>query len=128
MAIAAHRCDELLPQADTVTLWRLSAEHEDRFDACWDGWLDHHAEWRPFFETVARLQAGDVIAATTELGLVTADEIKAFRALKAAPDGRGLSVGKSFNGGRRRIALLALGFLSGRASDPVVPFVRARAS
>lgn len=124
MAVASDRCDHLLAQTDAITLWRLPEAVEDRFASHWESWLDRHAAWRPFFERVAAIRSGDIVAATTELGLITSDEVKALQALRAAPDGRGLSVGKTYTGHRRQIALLALGFSVGRANDPIVPFVR----
>lgn len=128
MAVASHRCEELLSLSDAITLWRLPETLEDRFESLWETWLDHHAEWRSYFEAVAAIRTSDVIAVLTELGLVTSNDIKALRAIKVAPDGRKLNVGKSFIGERRQIALLALGFSVGRVSDPVIPFVRASAA
>lgn len=128
MAVASHRCDQLLGQTDAITLWRLPEAVEDRFEALWETWLDRHATWQPYFEAVAAIRSGDVIAATTGLGLATSDDVKALQALGAAHEGRGLTVGKTFTGQRRQIALLALGFSVGRANDPVVPFVRASAA
>lgn len=128
MAVASHRCDQLLGQTDAITLWRLPEAVEERFESLWETWLDRHVEWRPYFEAVAALRSGDVIAATTDLGLVTSDEVKTILALRAAPEGRGLAVGDNFTGKRPQIALLALAFSVGRASDPVVPFVRASAA
>jgi hypothetical protein len=125
IAIASHRCDQLLLQSDAVTLWRLPETVEDRFEAHWDACLDSYADWHTFFNTVAAIREADVIAAMTGLDLVTTDEVKAFRALRAAPEGRGLSVGKSFVDQRRHIALLALGFAAGKAGEPIVPFMRA---
>src|SRR5262245_53726871 len=128
MAIASHRCDQLLSQNDAVTLWRLPEMLEDRFESRWETWLDRHSDWRSFFEAVAATRTGDVIAVATDFGLVTGDEVKALRALRATPGSRGLSVGKSFTGQRRQIALLALGFSLGRTNEPLVPFVRASAA
>jgi hypothetical protein len=128
MAVASQRCDQLLAQTDAVTLWRLPEALEDRFESLWETWLDRHADWRSYFEAVAAIRTGDVIAAATDLGLVTSNDLKALRTLKAAPDGRKLNVGKSFTGEHRQIALLALGFAVGRVGDPVIPFVRASAA
>lgn len=128
MAVASHRCDELLSQSDVITLWRLPETLEDRFESHWDTWLDRHANWRSYFESVAAVSSSDIIAILTDLGLITSDEVNEFRALRAAPDGRGLNVGKSFNGQRRQITHLALGFSVGRANDLIVPFVRANAA
>lgn len=128
IAIASHRCEQLLSQTDAITLWRLPEAVEDRFESHWETWLDRHADWRPFFEAVAAIRNGDIVAATTELGLVTSDEVKALQAIQAEPQGRGLIIGKTFTGQRRQIALLALGFSVGRANDPVIPFVRSVAA
>jgi hypothetical protein len=100
---------------------------EDRFESRWETWLDRHSDWRSFFEAVAAIRTGDVIAATSDLELFTSDEVKAIGALRAPADGQGLSVGKSFTGQRRQIAYLALGFSVGHANAPVVPFVQASA-
>ncbi|SDO86914.1 hypothetical protein SAMN04488061_1866 [Filomicrobium insigne] len=128
MAVASHRCEQLLSHNDAVTLWRLPEALEDHFESLWETWLERHAIWGSYFEAIAAIRTGDVIAAATDLGLVTSDDINALRALKAAPNGRGLNVGDSFTGQRRQIALLALGFSVGRANDPVVPFVQASAA
>lgn len=62
MAIASHRCDELLSQNNAITLWRLPQTLEDRFESRWETRLDRHADWRSFFEAVAAIRTGDVIA------------------------------------------------------------------
>jgi hypothetical protein len=128
IAIASHRCEQLLPQSDAITLWRLPEAVEDRFESHWDTCLDGYVDWLGFFDSVAAIREPDVIAAMTGLDLVTAEEVKAFRGLRAVPEGRGLTVGKSFGGKHRDVALLALGFAAGKAGEPVVPFMRASAA
>src|SRR5690606_3092885 len=49
MAVASHRCEELLSLSDAITLWRLPEALEDRFESLWETWLDRHAEWRSYF-------------------------------------------------------------------------------
>jgi hypothetical protein len=55
IAVASHRCDQLLAQTDAITLWRLPEALEERFESHWETSLDRHAEWRIYFEAVARL-------------------------------------------------------------------------
>jgi hypothetical protein len=128
MAIASHRCDQLLSQSDAITLWRLPEAVEDRFESRWDACLDRYSDWLGFFDSVAAIREPDVITAMTGLALITAGEVKAFRGLRAALEGRGLIVGKSFGGTRQDVALLALGYAAGKAGEPVVPFMRASAA
>ena len=54
-AVAAHRCDEVFSLANTVTLWRLPASVEERYEARWEHWLDNAADWTAFFASVAAL-------------------------------------------------------------------------
>ena len=44
-AVAEHRCQELFGLPDAVTLWRLTEDIEEQFDARWEHWLDHAADW-----------------------------------------------------------------------------------
>ena len=46
-AVAAHRCAEVFDPPKSVTLWRLPEALEEEFDARWELWLDHAAEWTP---------------------------------------------------------------------------------
>src|SRR6266478_5996367 len=51
-AVAANRCKEVFDPPGSVTLWHLDVETEDAFDARWEYWLDHAAEWQSFFQQV----------------------------------------------------------------------------
>src|SRR4051794_8415711 len=45
---AAHRCGQVFNPPACATLWRLTDEIEEAFDARWETWLDNASEWRPF--------------------------------------------------------------------------------
>jgi len=123
ISIAEHRCNELFPQTDVITLWRLPDVIEEQMELHWDDWIDRAPDWVPFFHAVGKLDTSDPVDALNVLTLVTPGEIKSGKALKRRTDSRGLQVAKSFSGAREELALLALGFAAGARNDPVVPFI-----
>src|ERR1035437_5067895 len=54
-AVAAHRCAEVFDPPNSVTLWRLPEAIEAEFEARWEHWLDHGAEWEAFFQKLEGL-------------------------------------------------------------------------
>jgi hypothetical protein len=47
-AVAAHRCREVFDPPESVTLWRLTEQLEEEFEANREHWLDRAGEWQPF--------------------------------------------------------------------------------
>ena len=82
--IAGLRCAQIFDSPGVVTLWRLTDALEERLDVLWVGWLDDAANWRPFFERVARLKHTDVPAALKDFEIVTEDEIASGAKIKKA--------------------------------------------
>ena len=57
--VAAERCREVFDLPHSVTLWNLPAEIEDRFESNWPVWIEHAADWSPFFAELASPKSGD---------------------------------------------------------------------
>ncbi len=123
IAIAAHRCNQLFPQEDAITLWRLPDDVEQQLESHWDAWIDRADHWSPFFDSVARLDNPDPLFILRVLQLAEPEQVKACGSIRRPSNGCGLMVGKSFSGAPQEIALLALGFGAGALNDTVVPFI-----
>jgi hypothetical protein len=122
--VAAHRCAQVFDPPDSVTLWWLTEDVEDAFDAKWEGWLENAASWRPFFENVASITSPDLVAALRHLGLVTQDEVAALQESKLTADGRAVAVLGLFPTDKRVLAQLALGFSIAPQGSLVIPYAR----
>src|SRR5687768_14635088 len=70
-AVAAHRCAERFDVPGTVTLWQLTDEIEEEFDAKWEQWLDDAADWTPFFERIESAPPNDLGKVLRAFDLVT---------------------------------------------------------
>lgn len=123
-AVAAHRCVEVFDPPGSVTLWRLPADIEEAFDAQWEHWLDHAADWTPFFEQIAALEGTDVVASLRAAGLVTADELARSDSLRTSAEGRAVPLPAPYAGTDEDHAVLALGFGRGRQGALAVPYAR----
>jgi len=124
IAVAQHRCAQLFDQPGYATLWNLTEEIEDAFDSNWESWLDDASQWRPFFEAIVGIRSWDLVATLEQLDLVTQDEIKTLNQLKRPDDGYAVQIPGLFDGHRRVVSLLALGFGMGSISEPVIPYAR----
>jgi hypothetical protein len=123
-AVAAHRCDEVFSLANTVTLWRLLASVEKRYEARWDHWLDNAADWTTFFAEVAALTSTDLEAALRAFSLVTEQSIAAVRSMEPGPGSRSLALPSGFTGARTDLEMLALGFSRGSVGALTVPYAK----
>ena len=123
-AVAAHRCDEVFSLADSVTLWRLPADIEERYDARWEHWLDNAGDWTAFFSQVAAIATPDLVEALRAFDLVSESSLAAVRTLEAGPGGRSLPLPSPFTGTREDIELLALGFSRGAVGSLTVPYAK----
>ena len=121
-AVAAHRCDEVFNAPNSVTLWRLSHEIEEQFDARWEHWLDNAREWDPFFERVGGIETTDVGVALREFGLVDDGQIKATARLEPGEGARSIGMEEPFSASDEDVARLAAGFGLGRSGTLVVPY------
>ncbi len=123
-AVAAHRCSEIFNPPECVSLWRLTDDVEEEFDARWEGWLDRADEWTTFFRRIESLQGTDLVATLAGLELVTANQVEAFGRLRRAADGRAVPLPGPFSGTDDDVGLLALGFARGEVGAPTVPYAR----
>ncbi|MGD0973446.1 MAG: BrxE family protein [Candidatus Korobacteraceae bacterium] len=123
-AVAAHRCDEIFNPPESVTLWRLPETIEEEFEAKWEHWLDHAAEWTPFFERLESLQEKDLKVAIQSFGLITDDTSQLFSRLRLSAEGRAVPLSVSFTGTNEDVAMLALGFARGEPGALAVPYAK----
>ena len=123
-AVAAHRCAEVFDPPQCVTLWRLSEEIEEQFDAQWEHWLDHAADWRPFFERLQSPPASDLAVLLKSLELVEESELESLSRLRRSAEGRAVPLPGVFASTDSDVALLALGFARGEKGALAVPYAR----
>lgn len=127
-AVAAHRCEELFTPQGCATLWRLPEGIEDAFDAQWERWLDHAADWSAFFEQLQSLAATDFARTLRNLGLVGDRDLESYARLRRSAEGRAVPLPGVFSETDDDIALLALGFARGEPGALAVPYVRRAAA
>ena len=123
-AVAAHRCTEVFDPPQCVTLWRLSEEIEEQFDAQWEHWLDHAADWRPFFERLQSPPASDLAVLLKSLELVEESELESLSRLRRSAEGRAVPLPGVFAPTDSVVALLALGFARAEKGALAVPYAR----
>lgn len=123
-AVAANRCDEVFSLANTVTLWRLPASVEERYEARWEHWLDNAAEWRWFFEEVSALDTTDVRAALQHFHIGAEDGYEVIERAELGPGGRSLELPGPFTGTPYELEQLALGFRRGAVGSLTVPYAK----
>jgi hypothetical protein len=123
-AVAAHRCAGVFDPPGCVTLWRLPEDLEEEFDARWEHWLDHAADWRRFFEALESLQDTDLPATLRSLDLVTDRDLDAYGRLRRSAGRPAVPLPTPFSGTDADIALLALGFGRSEPPVPAVPYAR----
>jgi hypothetical protein len=123
-AVAAHRCAEVFDPPGSVTLWRLPENVEEEFDALWEHWLDHAADWNGFFESLEKIGTQDLVQALAERDLVSDGDVGAFSRLKRSAEGRAVPLPGRFDGAQHDLKLLALGFARGDIGTLTVPYMR----
>jgi hypothetical protein len=123
-AVAAHRCEEHFSPPGCVTLWRLPEALEGDFDRRWEHWLDHAADWAPFFEALAELPLTDLAAVLRNLDLVSPTDVEHAARLHRSAEGRAVALPAVFSGSSEDLALLALGFAHGEPGALAVPYAR----
>ena len=123
-AVAAHRCDEVFKPPACVTLWRLPEAIEESFDARWEVWLEHFADWQAFFQSLETLQGIDLLAILRAFGLVNERHADGFAQLRRSAEGRAVLLPGMFSSSNDDIALLAAGFARGEPGSVAVPYMR----
>lgn len=123
-AVAAHHCDEVFNPPGCVTLWRLPEAVEAEFDLRWETWLDHAAEWEPWFQKIESLRSTDLAASLQSLELVTGSDLDALKSMRRSAENRAVPLSFVFSGTNDHVTQLALGFARGDIGAPAVPYAR----
>lgn len=123
-AVAAHRCAEVFDPPQCLTLWRLPEQIEDQFDARWEYWLDHAAEWSSFFQRIEAIKQVDLIAVLSSLELINAQDLESLSRLRRSAEGRAVPLPGVFASTDADVTLLALGFARAEKGALAVPYAR----
>src|SRR5262249_19948447 len=116
-AVAARRCAEVFEPPGCVTLWRLPEAIEEEFDTRWEHWVDHAAEWQPFFQKLESLQGIDLVAAFREFEVISNADAVGLARLRRSAEGRAVPVPGVFSSTDSDVTLLALGFARAEVAD-----------
>ena len=123
-SVAAHRCGEVFDPPHSVTLWRLPETIEEDFEARWEHWLDHAADWETFFASLERIESDDLVAALGARDLVGDGDVAAFTRLKRSSEGRAVPLPGTFVSSDQDIRLLAIGFGRSESTKLAIPYMR----
>jgi hypothetical protein len=123
-SVAAQRCREVFDPPESVTLWHLPETVESEFETHWERWLDHAAEWVPFFESLETLDKADLKAGLQSAGLVSPDEVEASTRLRLSAEGRAVPLNILFSPTNKDVAMLALGFTRCEPGKLAVPYAK----
>ena len=81
--VAAHRCREVFDPPGSITLWKLPAELEDRFEAEWSRWIEHADDWKTFASELRAPKSTDLLAEARRLELADDGIVDEARQLSA---------------------------------------------
>lgn len=123
-AVAAHRCAEVFEPPGCVTLWHLPEAIEEEFDTRWEHWIDHAADWQPFFEELEGLKGPDLVAAHHRLELISDADANGLSRLRRSAEGRSIPLPGVFSPTNADVTLLALGFARAEVGALAVPYAR----
>ena len=123
-AVAAERCREVFDLPHSVTLWNLPAEIEDRFESNWPVWIEHAADWSPFFAELASPKSGDLLEEVRRLGLADDVIIQEARQLRRSAENRAVPIPVEAGLSDRVVTLLGLGFFRGEPGAPAIPYMK----
>jgi hypothetical protein len=122
--VARSRCQELFDAPDSVTLWRLPAEIEDRFDEHWQAWLGDGDAWNPFFDDLATAEEADLLSALRNRDMLGEAHIETIQALRRSAEGRAVPLVGARVLDNNLIAILAGGFSKGEKGAPAIPYAK----
>jgi hypothetical protein len=122
--VATHRCREVFDPPASITLWKLPAEFEDRFESEWSGWIESAGEWKSFASELQASQSTDLLTEARRLKLADDDIIQEARQLRRSAENRAVPIPGEHQLNDRILALLALGFFRGEPGVPAIPYAR----
>ena len=106
-----------------ITLWDLSANVEDEFDAQWADWLDDGGSWAEFFDGL-QVQEGDLLTALGANGLIDPDHEAQVSKMRRSAEGRSVPISGARHVDDDTVTLLAAGFSRGEPNKPAIPYAR----
>lgn len=121
-AVARGRCEAVFSAPASITLWSLPGELEDRFDSRWSHWLDHRADWEPFFERLEQVGSDDLTATLQSFGLVDEGMVQATETLRRSAQGNAVQLPAAMQLGDEMLGMLAAGFARGEHGKLAVPY------
>ena len=107
-----------------MTLWRLPAEIEERFESRWPAWLDQAEMWAPFFSAIQAPQNDGLLEEAGRLGLADEPILQAVRQLRRSAENRTVPISGEHQPSDRILTLLALGFFRGEPGTLAIPYAR----
>lgn len=122
--VASDRCRRVFDPPDGITLWKLPADVEDDFSSSWTKGIEAATEWRPFFEQLQTVQAGDLLGTLLNLKLISEEDAEDARKLKRASDNRAVPIPGTPTLNQKTLSLLAAGFFRGEPGEPAIPYAR----
>ncbi len=123
-AVARSRCKELFDAPGSVTLWKLPAELEDRFDEHWQTWLGETERWNPFFDSLASAEPADLLSELADRGLIAPSQVENVQAMRRSAGGRAVQLTGEHSLDDNLITLFAAGFAKGERGAPAIPYTR----
>lgn len=121
-AVARSRCEDLFDAPGSVTLWKLPADVEARFDEHWQAWLAQPDRWNPFFDGIANPVSADLVTELTAHDLLTAVQSQTIQAMRRSAEGRAVQLSGEHRLNDDLITLLAAGFVKGEQGSPAIPY------
>ncbi len=122
--VARVRCTERFPAfPGCVTLWNISANVEDDFDARWAEWLDDGEYWAGFFDGL-QAQTGDLLEVLRTHDLLDPDQEDQVNRMRRSAEGRSVLLSGIRSVDNDTVTLLAAGFYRGEATEPAIPYAR----
>jgi hypothetical protein len=122
--VARTRCEELFDAPGSVTLWRLPAAVEDRFDEHWQTWLARSDEWSAFFDDLSDEGDSDLVSALRRRELLSDPQTAIVAALRRSAEGRAVQLTGELALDDDLVALLAAGFSKGEKGAPAIPYAK----
>lgn len=124
LAIAQSRCAELFDPPGCMTIWKLPAEFEDRFEDAWQRWLDRYEDWSPFFEQLQGLAGQDLLSELAEFELVDDAVRESVSKLRRSSEGRSIALPGVYTPSDEVLTLLTAAFSRGGPGAPLIPYAR----
>ena len=125
ITVAARRSAEVYRhRRGEITLWELSAEHEQALERAVPEWQERASEWNPFFRAIQACDGTDLLGWLEALGLIDGDVATEARTLRRSAEGRAVLLPGSRPEADPTIRLLAAAFFRGEPGRLAVPRAR----